>query len=142
MRILDHIIGLFVDVLAKDIFFLSFSFKLSRQFYIYFAFIAFFSFYSSTLQVLLSCARLNGPTVSCFRFIFYYSLSTFTSGSTTIFYFFLLPPYKMFLDSLNLLFRALTISSISLVAFYSFKLDYFWLMSGSSRLKEKNFLLL
>ena len=136
--ILDHIIGLFVEVLEKDMFFLNFSFKFYLSFSIYLALMAFLSLSSSTDQLLLFF--LKGPIFYCYLCIFSCSVSTLISGSTTIFYFFWLS--KMFRLSLNLLLRALTISSINFVAFSSFKDDYWVFISGSSRLNEKNLRLL
>ena len=138
MIILDHIIGLLVDVFANDMFFRKFNFRFYLSFYMYFALIAFLSLYYSTDQFLLFFKK--GPTVSCFLCIFSSYVSTLISGCTTTFSFFF--PSRIFLDSLNLLFRAFTISSTSLLAFYSLSLAYEEFMSGSSRLNEKNFLLL
>ena len=136
----DHIIGLLVEVLAKDMFFLRFSFRASLSLYIYLALIAFLSRSSSTDHFVLPFTK--GPTVYCFLFIFSSSVSTsLTSGSIgSTFSFFL--PSSMFLDSLNLLLRALTISSISLPAFSSFSFACSEFSYGSSRLKEKNLRLL
>jgi len=116
MMILDHIIGLLVEVLAKDMFFLSFNLRFYLSFSIYLALIAFLNLSYSTDHFVLFF--VNGPIVSCFLLSFYSSVSTLaTSGSTgSTFSFFL--PSKIFLDSLNLLLRALTISSISFPAFY------------------------
>lgn len=119
IKILDHIIGLLVEVLAKDIFCLSLSFKFSLSFSIYFALIALLSLSSST--VLLFSDFEKGPTVSCFLCIFSSSVSIFISGSTVIFSFCFFPS-KIPLDYLNLLFKALTMSSINFPAFYSVSL--------------------
>lgn len=71
MMMRDHIMGLLVAVLAKDMFCRSFNFSAYFSPYMNLAFIAFFSCYSWMYFLKF----WNGPTVCCIRDRRYYSVS-------------------------------------------------------------------